>query len=184
MTSPRTLNEIFFGAIDRYPAASVAMRAKIAGTWTDFDYRFVLDQVQCSPPACASWASNPAIALRCCRRIGPSGPGPITPASRARCADVPIYPTLPPQHIGYILRDSGAAAIIVSSRAQLEKVLAIRYPDVTSCAEARHRHRPGCDRAGRPLLQRCDRQGTGGTGEVSPLARRGAARWIPTISPP
>ena len=47
MTSPRTLNEIFFGAIDRYPAASVAMRAKIGGTWTDFDYRLVLDQVQC-----------------------------------------------------------------------------------------------------------------------------------------
>ncbi len=39
MTTPRTLDEIFFGAIDRYPASSVAMRAKIDGPWTDFDYR-------------------------------------------------------------------------------------------------------------------------------------------------
>jgi hypothetical protein len=41
MSSPRTLNEIFFGAIDRYPAGSVAMRTKVVGTWTDFDYRQV-----------------------------------------------------------------------------------------------------------------------------------------------
>ena len=59
MTSPRTLNEIFFGAIDRYPATSVAMRAKIAGTWTDFDYRFVLDQVKCLAAGLRELGLNP-----------------------------------------------------------------------------------------------------------------------------
>jgi long-chain acyl-CoA synthetase len=44
----------------------------------------------------------------------------------ARCTDVPIYPTLPARQIEYILRDSGAVALVVSSAAQLEKVLAIR----------------------------------------------------------
>jgi long-chain acyl-CoA synthetase len=44
----------------------------------------------------------------------------------ARCTDVPIYPTLPARQAEYILRDSGAAALLVSSAAQLEKVLAIR----------------------------------------------------------
>ncbi len=35
---------------------------------------------------------------------------------------VPIYPTLPPQQIQYILEDSESKAIIVSTAAQLEKV--------------------------------------------------------------
>jgi long-chain acyl-CoA synthetase len=44
----------------------------------------------------------------------------------ARAADVPIYPTLPARQVEYILRDSGAAAVVVSSAAQLEKVLSVR----------------------------------------------------------
>ncbi len=44
----------------------------------------------------------------------------------ARFTDVPIYPTLPARQIEYILRDSGAVALVVSSAAQLEKALAIR----------------------------------------------------------
>ena len=43
-----------------------------------------------------------------------------------RAADVPIYPTLPAKHIEYILRDSGAAAVCVSSAAQLAKIREIR----------------------------------------------------------
>ena len=44
----------------------------------------------------------------------------------ARCTDVPIYPTLPARQAEYILRDSGAVALLVSSAEQLEKALAIR----------------------------------------------------------
>ncbi|MBL8959224.1 MAG: long-chain fatty acid--CoA ligase [Gemmatimonadetes bacterium] len=41
-------------------------------------------------------------------------------------ADVPIYPTLPAEQIPYLLTDSGAVAIFVSSVAQAEKVGSIR----------------------------------------------------------
>jgi long-chain acyl-CoA synthetase len=44
----------------------------------------------------------------------------------ARCTDVPIYPTLPAKQAEHNLRDSGSAAVFVSSRQQLEKVLEIR----------------------------------------------------------
>ncbi len=44
----------------------------------------------------------------------------------ARATDVPIYPTLPARQVEYILRDSGAVAIVVSTAAQLEKLLSIR----------------------------------------------------------
>jgi long-chain acyl-CoA synthetase len=44
----------------------------------------------------------------------------------ACCTDVPIYPTLPAKQIEYNLRDSGATAVFVSSRQQMEKVLAVK----------------------------------------------------------
>ena len=44
----------------------------------------------------------------------------------ARAADVPIYPTLPARQAEYILRDSGAVAVVVSTAAQLEKVRSVR----------------------------------------------------------
>jgi long-chain acyl-CoA synthetase len=40
--------------------------------------------------------------------------------------DVPIYPTLPADHVAALLEDSGAKVIFVSTRAQYEKVAAIR----------------------------------------------------------
>ncbi|MBA3554734.1 MAG: long-chain fatty acid--CoA ligase, partial [Gemmatimonadales bacterium] len=44
----------------------------------------------------------------------------------ARCTDVPIYPTLPSRQAEYILRDSGAVAILVSGETQLEKLTGVR----------------------------------------------------------
>jgi len=38
--------------------------------------------------------------------------------------DVPLYPTLTPEQIGYMLRDSGAKVAVVSSHDQCEKVMA------------------------------------------------------------
>jgi long-chain acyl-CoA synthetase len=43
----------------------------------------------------------------------------------AGAVNVPIYPTLPPKQIQYILTDSGTRAVIVSTAQQLEKVEAI-----------------------------------------------------------
>jgi long-chain acyl-CoA synthetase len=44
----------------------------------------------------------------------------------ARCTDVPIYPTLPAKQVEYNLCDSGAVAIFVSTRHQLETVQGLR----------------------------------------------------------
>lgn len=40
--------------------------------------------------------------------------------------DVPIYPTLPGDHVAVLLKDSGAKVVFVSTRAQYEKVEAVR----------------------------------------------------------
>src|SRR5258708_28239902 len=45
--------------------------------------------------------------------------------------DVPLYPTLTPEQIGYMLRDSGAKVAVVSSREQYEKLMAAgELPDL------------------------------------------------------
>jgi long-chain acyl-CoA synthetase len=45
--------------------------------------------------------------------------------------DVPLYPTLTPEQIGYMLRDSGAKVAVVSSQAQYDKVVAAgELPDL------------------------------------------------------
>ena len=40
-------------------------------------------------------------------------------------ADVPIYPTLPAEQLGLLLRDSGARVIVVSTQAQLDKLTGV-----------------------------------------------------------
>jgi long-chain acyl-CoA synthetase len=45
--------------------------------------------------------------------------------------DVPLYPTLTPEQIGYMLRDSGAKVAVVSSQAQYDKVVAAgEFPEL------------------------------------------------------
>ena len=59
----------------------------------------------------------------------------------ARCTDVPIYPTLPAKQAEYILRDSGAVAVLVSTAAQLDKVQAVRAAPARAGARRRLRRR-------------------------------------------
>ena len=42
---------------------------------------------------------------------------------------VPIYPTLPPAQVGYILADAGAAVVLVSDETQAEKVRSV-WPEL------------------------------------------------------
>jgi len=46
--------------------------------------------------------------------------------------DVPLYPSLPPNQIEYLLQNSGAKAIVVSNMLQLGKILSIwqNLPDL------------------------------------------------------
>ena len=83
----------------------------------------------------------------------------------ARCADVPIYPTLPAKQVEYILRDSGAVAVFVSTAAQLEKVAGgPRAParrSRTSSAFDAGAARPGVLSLRRGAGQRAARRATG-----------------------
>ena len=126
MTTPRTLNDLYFSAIERFGGRPVVMRSKIDGVWTDLSHRELADRVRGLSVGLLELGIRPGEHIGILSENRPEWAIADLAALTARCADVPIYPTIPPHQIEYILRDSGAAAICVSSKLQLEKIQQIR----------------------------------------------------------
>ncbi|MBL8978300.1 MAG: long-chain fatty acid--CoA ligase [Gemmatimonadetes bacterium] len=131
MATPRTLNELFFGGLDRYGQRPVVLRAKVGGAWRDIGAAEVKEKVQCLAAGLRELSITAGSNVAILSENRPEWAYVDFGCLTARCADVPIYPTLPAGQISYILRDSGALAVFVSSKAQLEKIISIRHPDVT-----------------------------------------------------
>src|SRR5207247_5991547 len=51
---------------------------------------------------------------------------PAVARMRALAIDVPTYPPLPANQVAYMLRDAGAAAVVCSTAAQVEKIRAVK----------------------------------------------------------
>jgi len=126
LETPRTLTELFFGAVDRYATLPTAMRAKQGGRWVDITHRELVERVQDLSLGLLELGVAPGERVAILSENRPDWAVADYACLAARCTDVPIYPTLPARQIEYILRDAGALAILVSSRAQLEKITAIR----------------------------------------------------------
>jgi len=132
VSAPTTLNALFYQALDRFDARPVAMRWKPAGAWIDISYRELQTRVE------RAHAGLLALGIRAGDRVAilsenrPEWAIVDYACLTARCADVPVYPTLPAGQVEYILNDSGAVAVCVSSRQQLDKILEIRdrLPDL------------------------------------------------------
>ena len=126
MAPPRTLTELFFGSIDRFLRNPVALRAKRGGAWTELSYADLLERVQSLSLGLGELGIRPGDRVGILSENRPEWAIADYACLAARCADVPVYPTLPSRQIEYILRDAGAAALFVSTQDQLAKVLDIR----------------------------------------------------------
>jgi long-chain acyl-CoA synthetase len=122
MGTPQNLNDLFLDAVERFGSKAAALRYKANGAWHDLTHQEVArrvkrtalglrelgiqpgDRVAILAPNCPEWA----IADFACLSI--------------RCADVPVYPTLPAKQAAYVLRDSGAVAVFVADDGQYAKV--------------------------------------------------------------
>ncbi len=128
----RTLNDLYFGMMAAHGSRPVVMRAKIDGEWTDISYRELDQRVRGLSMGLLELGVQPGQHIAILSENRPEWAVADLATLTARCADVPIYPTLPAHQIEYILRDSGAVAILVSSRQQLDKIRQIRgnLPDL------------------------------------------------------
>jgi long-chain acyl-CoA synthetase len=120
-----TLVQLLFNAIDRFQKED-ALLSYVGGAWRPLSHRELEERVRRIALAL------PVLGLERGDRIA------ILSENRPEWAladfatlcfgglDVPIYATLPPDQIGFILRDSGARAIFVSTAEQLAKILEVR----------------------------------------------------------
>ncbi|HWA16928.1 MAG TPA: long-chain fatty acid--CoA ligase [Gemmatimonadales bacterium] len=129
MAEPQTLNQIFFGAMERFGQRPVAMRIKKDGKWQGISYATTRQQVEWLAAGLRELGVQPGDRVALLSENRPEWAIADFACLSIRCADVPIYPTLPSGQIAYILRDSGATALIVSSRTQLEKIQALNLAE-------------------------------------------------------
>ena len=124
--TPDTLNQLYFGTQDRFGTRSAALRTKRDGKWVALSYGDLAERVQDLSIALLELGLVPGDRVAILSENRPEWAIADYACLAARCTDVPIYPTLPAKQAEHNLRDSGSAAVFVSSRQQLEKVLEIR----------------------------------------------------------
>ncbi len=130
--SPTTLTELFFGATERYAGRPAVMRHKHDDTWHDIPFATLRGRVHQLYAGLKELQLHPGDRLAILAENRPEWAIVDFACLAARLADVPIYPTLTPAQTAYILRDSGARGIFVSSAKHLAKILEIRHelPDL------------------------------------------------------
>ncbi len=104
----------------------MALRSKRAGRWVDIGYRDMAERVQDLSIGLQELGVRRGDRVAILSENRPEWAIADYACLAARCTDVPIYPTLPARQAEYILRDSGAVAVLVSNAAQLEKVAKVR----------------------------------------------------------
>ena len=104
----------------------MALRIRRDGRWVELSYQAVADQVQDLSLGLLELGVGPGDRVAILSENRPEWAIADYACLAACCTDVPIYPTLPARQAEYILRDSGAVAVLVSSDAQLEKLQTVR----------------------------------------------------------
>ncbi len=126
MPDPRTLNELFFGAMDRQALKPAVLRRKSTGRWEDISGAAVLERVQDVSLGLRDLGVSQGDRVAILSENRPEWAAADYACLALRTADVPVYPTLPAKQIEYMLRDSGAVAVFVSTKHQLAKILGLR----------------------------------------------------------
>ena len=122
---PGTINRIFFDAIEKFDKPN-ALQYKRSGVYVPVSHREIERRVRHAALGLAT------LGIRKGDRVGIlSENRPEWAIADYAClatglTDVPIYPTLPADQIAYILKDSGAAAIFVSTAEQAAKIAEVR----------------------------------------------------------
>lgn len=140
-----TLTQLFFEAIDRYDKPD-ALQVKVGGRYEPISHRTLLERVRHLARGLRSLGIAPGDRVAILSENRPEWAIADFACLTARVPDVAVYPILPPTQIAYILRDSGASAIFVSTTEQAAKVAEIRDTVPTL------RHVIAFDRLPRPLV--------------------------------
>jgi long-chain acyl-CoA synthetase len=126
VTSPRTLTQLFFDAVERYGTKRAALRYKAGGVWHDITHQDLARRVYHAALGLYEFGIRPGDRVAIYSHNRPEWAVADYACLTARCADVTIYPTLPAHQVEYLLRDSGAVAAFVGNREQYQNVQGVR----------------------------------------------------------
>lgn len=122
MSAPSTLTQLFFEAIDRFSSKGAALRYKQGGKWHDVTHQELARKVHHAAVGLWEVGVQPGDKVGILSTNRPEWAIADYACLTARCADVPIYPTIPGNQVAYILNDSGATAVFVADHAQYQKI--------------------------------------------------------------
>jgi len=120
-----TIPKLFLHGIDRYNRAD-AMMHRAGAAWRPISHRQVEERVERLAAGLSGIGIGRGDRVAILSENRPEWAIGDFAILCLGAADVPLYSTLPPNQLAYILRDSGAKAILVSTREQLHKILQIR----------------------------------------------------------
>ena len=123
---PSTLTDLYFSAIDRYRDRADAVRTRRDGQWVPISHRQLADRVAAASTGLLALGVRPGDRVAILSENRPEWAIVDFACLAARAVDVPIYPTLTAKQIEYLLNDSGACGVFVSSATQLAKIQSVR----------------------------------------------------------
>src|SRR2546426_6994794 len=123
--APGTLNELFFDAVSKFNRPD-ALQVKIGAVYRPISHTEVANRVRHAARGLSSLGVRRGDRVAILSENRPEWAIADFACLTAGLTDVPIYPTLPPDQIAYIVKDSGAVAIFVSTKAQAEKIREVR----------------------------------------------------------
>jgi long-chain acyl-CoA synthetase len=126
-TPPGTLTQLFYDAVARHGHKAKAVACKPSGgTWRALTHQELVQRVQRSGLALKRLGVRRGDRVAILSENRPGWLVADFACLAIGATDVPLYPSLPARQIQYILNDSGAVAIFVSTAPQLAKILEIR----------------------------------------------------------
>jgi len=131
--APGTLNHLFFTAARKWNKPD-AMMVRVDGKWQPISHATILERVRRIALGLSALGVARGDRVAILSENRPEWALADYACLTSGVADVPIYATLPAEQIPYLLEDSGAVAIFVSTAAQAAKVASIRK----QCPRLRH----------------------------------------------
>jgi len=123
--APGTLTKLFFDAVRQYDKPNAFLHS-VGGQWVPISHRTVLDRVRRVALGLRALGVQRGERLAILSENRPEWALADFACLCMGTTDVPIYPTLPAEQIPYLLNDSGAVAVFVSTAAQAAKIVQIR----------------------------------------------------------
>ncbi len=116
-----TLTELFVEAVERFGSAPAFQRFETAERIVDIGYDRAFDLVRSVAGGLSAAGIEPGDRVAILSENRPEWAITDWACLCTRVIDVPVYPTLSPHQVAYILRDSGARLVFVSSADLAEK---------------------------------------------------------------